>query len=116
MPTRYWRWMTWTKGERALPAILPETDSVRMWTWGIDVATIFLDDDTRPALWAKDHAGQLHWFDVPGPIVEAIAAQRPKAQARRDKHNADVAAKEAAGEPPTDDYNQPLQEWTTVAE
>jgi hypothetical protein len=102
-------WSKWSRdNEPELPASLGESDSAKVWTWPVNVARWLMRHSPPGWLWAKDHAGEYHWFKVPPPIVESIAAEWPKAKAQYEKELAEKAATEAKAEPPVDEYGHPI--------
>jgi hypothetical protein len=68
---------------------LGESDSAKVWTWPVNVATWLLKLSPPVWLWARDHAGRLHWFRLPANIVEAIRKEWPTAQAQVAKAEAE---------------------------
>ncbi len=106
----YQSWSNWSRDHTKpeLPASLSESDSEKLWTWPVSVARWMVRHSAPEWLWAKDHAGVLHWYKMPPDIVEAIRQEWPKAKAQYDKELAEKAASEAKSEPPVDDYGQPI--------
>lgn len=105
----YFHWFNWSRDRTPeLPVSLGESDSTKVWTWPASVALWMLRHSPPPWLWAKDHSGRLHWFRVPLDVVKAVRKEWPTAQAQYEKAQAEKAAKEAKGEPPEDDYGQPI--------
>jgi hypothetical protein len=105
---RFINWFTWSKADPSLPVTLAESESAKFWTWPTSVATTFLKQSPPTLLHATDHLGAVHWFKLPVDIVEAVRREFATAQAQRDKALAEKAAKEQRGEPPVDDYGQPI--------
>jgi hypothetical protein len=103
-------WSNWSTRGRApeLPISLGESDSSKLWTWPANVARWLLRHSTPGWMWARDHAGEFHWFKVPADVVESVRVEWPNAKAQYEKELAEKAAKEAKGEPAVDDYGQPI--------
>jgi hypothetical protein len=116
--SRYPYWFNWSSGKERrpeLPIALGEADSDKVWTWPASVAEWMLRLGPPGWLWARDSLGETHWYEAPPNIVNAIRSQWPEAERRHATREAEaaqrreeVAAKEARGEPPLDDYGHPI--------
>jgi hypothetical protein len=106
----YIHWFKWSNDKTPeLPVSLGESDSAKVWTWPVSIATWLLKLSPPAWLWVKDHAGRLYWFRLPADIVEAVSNEWPKAQDQVAKAHADVAAKMSKGGPADDEYGQPIK-------